>query len=1055
MKTFMGWVIDRFAATSWAGLLVLTPMLPAAAGDSTYSWDGSCNNSNWFSLCVDAFELPDSNWDKLGEPTFSFDAVIGPSAPVVNINGQAECKSIVCENGLQIFGNSFLRVGSGGGFVAKAYLEANVGGGFEVTVPGVELNLQNNITWRVGTVKGPGKVVNLGTINPLIDPQAMTLNLTMGGQFKNDSGAAANFRFVSVPAGTSFENAAGAQLVLVNGPAPLSGGITSTGVVVNAGAWTCQHTGTNSQVIEPFFQQTSGEFIVQGTAGSPTAQGTYFTGATLWQGGTMSILDNVNMRLTSNSNPLPHVFDGLTSVSGNGNLFFQTGLGQDLQVISPLTINMTGTNGFVMASSTVSLGDTLTNSGKAAWQSGTLRSTACRSCSPTFDNQSQNFAITGGVALATNLENHGRVDMTQGPITFQSNGQIHNSGEFRFFRGNLQKNGSPTNIGVFNTGTFVKPNDATTLDSTISIPLHLEEGGLLRVEKANLIFNADALQLEGGNVEVQTPGVMKITGGLHRAAEGTDTLFSGNGLVSFEASTPTTGLRVENGATVTFNMLGFDPDGMHVGVGGRFGGDGLIENTGNAYFHASATLGVVNGRGATVGSYINHSVTNIVGGATVSSGAQLVNADDGTVMQLKSLTLSGPLALADNFGTWSVLLLAGAEEFLNGTQGTFTNHPEGSFVHEGVVLPTLPGVLTAKCIFNNLGTVHIKSGGRLNLNGVVVGVSEAGITQGTWILDPGSKLVFQDSFGIFKIAGRQTKIVGNAESLPNLNPAENEGELRCNGDWSCNSSLSNSGTFACDDGTFTCPNDLENDGGTCEFNEGSLCTIGGNLYNVDGGLNCHGGDIDVQGDIQNGDANAPAPLSAYTDYNPVFSIAGVDTVGGFTCTTFHNYGRLRPGGEDQPGGFPINGNLSLHDTGRLEIDVAGTAPVSGHDQVQVSGDVVLGGALRVKFLPAAAPMVGDQYVVLAAGEGSISGAFSAVGSDQGGSYQATIVGSDVVLTVVAPPVPGDVNGDGSVDGADLGLLLASWGPCECNEDLNGDGVVDGADLGLLLASWTG
>jgi len=50
--------------------------------------------------------------------------------------------------------------------------------------------------------------------------------------------------------------------------------------------------------------------------------------------------------------------------------------------------------------------------------------------------------------------------------------------------------------------------------------------------------------------------------------------------------------------------------------------------------------------------------------------------------------------------------------------------------------------------------------------------------------------------------------------------------------------------------------------------------------------------------------------------------------------------------------------------------------------------------------------------------------------------------------------PYDLNGDGFVDGADLGALLAAWGPCaDCPEDLDGNGVVDGADLGILLGQW--
>jgi hypothetical protein len=49
--------------------------------------------------------------------------------------------------------------------------------------------------------------------------------------------------------------------------------------------------------------------------------------------------------------------------------------------------------------------------------------------------------------------------------------------------------------------------------------------------------------------------------------------------------------------------------------------------------------------------------------------------------------------------------------------------------------------------------------------------------------------------------------------------------------------------------------------------------------------------------------------------------------------------------------------------------------------------------------------------------------------------------------------PADFNDDGSVDGNDLGFLLASWGASGGPADLNGDGSVDGNDLGSLLAAW--
>ena len=53
-----------------------------------------------------------------------------------------------------------------------------------------------------------------------------------------------------------------------------------------------------------------------------------------------------------------------------------------------------------------------------------------------------------------------------------------------------------------------------------------------------------------------------------------------------------------------------------------------------------------------------------------------------------------------------------------------------------------------------------------------------------------------------------------------------------------------------------------------------------------------------------------------------------------------------------------------------------------------------------------------------------------------------------------PACPADLNGDGRVDGGDLGILLGGFGRKGCGAgDLNGDGRVDGADIGLMLGSW--
>jgi hypothetical protein len=49
---------------------------------------------------------------------------------------------------------------------------------------------------------------------------------------------------------------------------------------------------------------------------------------------------------------------------------------------------------------------------------------------------------------------------------------------------------------------------------------------------------------------------------------------------------------------------------------------------------------------------------------------------------------------------------------------------------------------------------------------------------------------------------------------------------------------------------------------------------------------------------------------------------------------------------------------------------------------------------------------------------------------------------------------GDLNLDGCIDGADLGILFSLWGlPNPPIGDLNGDGTVRAADLGLMLGNW--
>jgi hypothetical protein len=82
-------------------------------------------------------------------------------------------------------------------------------------------------------------------------------------------------------------------------------------------------------------------------------------------------------------------------------------------------------------------------------------------------------------------------------------------------------------------------------------------------------------------------------------------------------------------------------------------------------------------------------------------------------------------------------------------------------------------------------------------------------------------------------------------------------------------------------------------------------------------------------------------------------------------------------------------------------------------------------------------IIGDTAVVGAYGDGDN-------GPESGSAYVFDL-----------DPIPGDLNCDGCIDQADLGILLTDWG-CTgggCPGDCDGDGDTDQADLGILLTHW--
>ena len=77
------------------------------------------------------------------------------------------------------------------------------------------------------------------------------------------------------------------------------------------------------------------------------------------------------------------------------------------------------------------------------------------------------------------------------------------------------------------------------------------------------------------------------------------------------------------------------------------------------------------------------------------------------------------------------------------------------------------------------------------------------------------------------------------------------------------------------------------------------------------------------------------------------------------------------------------------------------------------------------------------------------------------AVRVTVAALSIVLGLgvdapAAAQCPGDLTGNGLVNGADLGLVLAAWasdGTDEPGSDVNQDGIVNGADLAFVLGAW--
>ncbi len=190
--------------------------------------------------------------------------------------------------------------------------------------------------------------------------------------------------------------------------------------------------------------------------------------------------------------------------------------------------------------------------------------------------------------------------------------------------------------------------------------------------------------------------------------------------------------------------------------------------------------------------------------------------------------------------------------------------------------------------------------------------------------------------------------------------------------------------------------------------------------------------------------NAHASLeAALTRQGLGWQLAVTGSAGSTAPTGQHSFGRADIN-------VMIEFSLGRSSRVQLDWDMLATGIANGLFKLQrlpvQNGATVVEEVVSSYIFPDAS--TGTSLLQLQAGNyrlqyyGTVQANSSFENPDEGG-YTATI---DLVSLDAT-----DLNGDGAVNGADLGMLLAAWNTPDA--DLSGDGTTDGADLGLLLAAW--
>ncbi len=230
-----------------------------------------------------------------------------------------------------------------------------------------------------------------------------------------------------------------------------------------------------------------------------------------------------------------------------------------------------------------------------------------------------------------------------------------------------------------------------------------------------------------------------------------------------------------------------------------------------------------------------------------------------------------------------------------------------------------------------------------------------------------------------------------------------------------------------------------------------------------GTFNLSGGATDIYGNI---DITATGEINTSGNGNTTFygnvSHFGTEirTIEGSTTTftsdvtgsgSFTGLGTVKFLGTYTPGASPalitLAGDIEMHESSNLIMELAGTTAGAQHDKLEVAGHLQIIGDLNIILIDAFQPFVGDTFDLFDFATSDINPAsFNLPAIDPTLEWVTDDLATTGEISIIAAEILGDVNRDGNVDDLDTALVQANFGNGTNLGDADFDGDTDLNDL---------